>query len=92
MAYEYDLNDTWNPTVTFTVSGVATDPTTITLTIIPPDKTPLTYTYGAAEITKSSTGVFTKAISLTQRGVWYCKFTGTGTCAASAEGTITVRA
>ena len=88
--YEYDLNDTWSPTVTFTVSGVATDPTTITLTVISPDKVSTAYTYAAAQITKDSTGVYHKDITLTQRGIWYCKFDGTGACQASAEGTITV--
>lgn len=91
MAFEYDLNDTWTPTVTFTVNGAVTDPTTVTLTIIPPDKVEATYTYAGATITKSSTGVYTKSIPLTQRGVWYCKYVGTGACAASVDGTITVR-
>lgn len=91
MATEYDLNDTWSPTVTFSVSGTPTDPTTVMLTVIPPDKAPLTYTYAAAQITKSSTGVFTKNITLSQRGTWYCRYEGTGACQAAAEGTVTVR-
>lgn len=92
MALEYDLNDSTRPTVTFTVSDVATDPTTVTLTVIPPDKTPLTYTYAGATITKSSTGVYYKDISLNQRGIWYFRFVGTGACEAAVEGTVTVRA
>lgn len=92
VATEYDLNDTASPSVTFTVDGAATDPTTITLTVIPPDKTPLTYTYAGGTVTKSSTGVYTKDITLSQRGVWYLQFAGTGTCQATAEGTLRVRA
>jgi hypothetical protein len=92
MAYEYNLNATWEPTVTFTVGGVATDPTTVTLTVIPPDKGVDTYTYAGGTVTKDSAGVYLKQITLDQRGVWYCKYDGTGACQASVEGTITVRA
>lgn len=92
MAAEYNLNDTWEPTVTFTVDGAATDPTTVTLTVIPPDKSPDTYTYAGGTVTKDGTGVYSKQITLDQRGVWYCKYDGTGACQASAEGTITVLA
>lgn len=90
-AVEYDLSDTTNPTVTFTVDGTATDPTTITLTVRSPDGTTTNYTYGAAQITKDATGVYHKQISLTQRGVWWFRFVGTGSCEAAAEGTVTVR-
>ena len=90
MANEYDLNDTWEPTVTFTVDGAATDPTTVSLLVIPPDKQSTTYTYAGGTVTKEGTGVYSKQIALTQRGVWYCKYTGTGACAAAAEVTITV--
>lgn len=90
-ALEYDLSDTTRPTATFTVDDVATDPTTVTLTVRSPDGTSTDYTYGAAQITKDSTGVYYKDISLTQRGVWSFRFVGTGACAAAVEGTVTVR-
>lgn len=91
MVSEYNLGDTWSPTVTFTVSGTATNPSTITLTVISPDKAESTYTYAGGTVTRSATGIFTKDITLDQRGVWYCRFAGTGACQASAEGTVTVR-
>lgn len=90
MAYEYDLGDTWSPTCTFTVLGVRTDPTAVSLTIIRPDGVVLTYTWAGGEVTKSSTGVFTKDHTLSQRGVWTCVFAGGGVCQASAEGAVTV--
>ena len=91
MALEYDLNDTVSPTCTFTVSDVNTDPTTISLTVREPDGTTTTYTYAGATVTKSSTGVYTKNITLAKRGVWLFQWAGTGACQASAEGTVTVR-
>ena len=91
MALEYDLNDTVSPTCTFTVSDVNTDPTTISLTVREPDGTTTTYTYAGATITKTSTGVYTKNITLAKRGVWLFQWAGTGACQASAEGTVTVR-
>lgn len=91
-ALEYDLNDSTVPTCTFTVNGTPTDPATISLFVREPDGTTTTYTYAAAQITKDSTGVFSKSISLNKRGVWYFKYTGTGACEAVAEGTVTVNA
>lgn len=90
-ALEYDLNDSTVPTCTFTVNDTPTDPTTISLFVREPDGTTNTYTYAAAQITKDSTGVFSKSISLAKRGIWYFKYTGTGACEAVAEGTVTVR-
>ena len=92
MAYEYDLSDAPTFRCEFAVDNTLTDPTTITLTIITPAKVSTDYTYGAAQITKVSTGVYTKIISLTERGVWYYRWVGTGACVAASEGTITVRA
>ena len=57
-------------TNTFAVSGVATDPTTVTLAITDPTGTTTTYTYAAAEITKDSTGVYHKDITCSSAGVW----------------------
>jgi hypothetical protein len=89
-ALEYDLNDAPTFSCTFAISGAATDPTTVTLLVEKPDKTQTTYTYSAS-ITKSSTGVYTKQVTLDQRGIWRYVWTGTGTVIAAAEGTVTVR-
>lgn len=65
----------------FRVSGTLTDPTTVSLTIVDPDGTSTTYTYAAAQITRTSTGAYTKDIdcSSTQRGIWQAVWVGTGT-------------
>jgi hypothetical protein len=90
MATEQDLNDTARPTVTFSVDGTPTDPTTVSLLVEKPDKTRTTYTYAQAQITKSGTGVYYRDVSLDAAGNWRFVFTGTGACAASVEGVVTV--
>jgi hypothetical protein len=87
----FDLNDAPNLNCAFSVSGIATDPTTVTLAVTDPDQTISTYTYAGGTITRSSVGVFTKQITLTKRGVWAYVWTGSGACIASATGTVTVR-
>ena len=57
MANYYEKGETVRITGTFTVSDVATDPTTVTLKVQNPAGTETTYTYAAGEITKSATGV-----------------------------------
>lgn len=89
-ALEYDLNDAPTFRCAFAVSNVATDPTTISLLVEKPDKTQTTYTFAGSTITKDSTGNYSKQVTLDQRGIWRYVWTGTGTCIASAEGTVTV--
>ena len=55
-----------------------TDPTEVTLYVLPPAGTLETYTYGAAEVTRDSLGVFTKAVTLDESGTWHYRFKGTG--------------
>ena len=91
MANTYDIGDVVRLTGTFTVSGSATDPTTITLKVKPGGGTLLSYTYAAGEITKSTTGVYYKDIPITAAGVWYYNWTSTGAVATAEEGFFFVR-
>lgn len=91
MAVEFDLNDAPTFRCNFQVSSVDTDPTTTSLYVREPDGTETTYTYAGATITKDSTGDYSKQITLDVRGVWYYEWRGTGTCQATATGTVTVR-
>lgn len=91
MAVEFDINDAPTFRCNFKVSGVDTDPTTVSLFVRKPDGSSATYTYGGATIARDSLGNFSKQITLDQRGVWFYAWTGTGACVAAAEGTITVR-
>lgn len=77
-------------TNTFSVAGVATDPTTITLIVTDPSGTAITYTYAAAEITRTGAGVYTKDIACSADGVWQYTWTGTGTASDTTVGTWTV--
>lgn len=54
------------------------DPTEVTLYVLPPGGTLATYTYGAAEVTKESEGIYTRAQVLDASGVWYYRYKGTG--------------
>ncbi len=54
------------------------DPSEVTVYVLDPADLLTTYTYGAAEVTKESLGVFTKAVTLDQPGAWYYRFKGTG--------------
>ncbi len=87
----YDKEDTIRVWAYFKVNAVYTDPTAITLKVKNAAGTTSTYTYALGEITKSSTGIYYKDISLTDDGIWYYRFIGTGTVAAAAEGSFEVR-
>ena len=64
-------------TNTFSVLGVNTDPTAVSLTVTDPTGAATTYTFALAEITKTATGVYTKDISCTIAGEWQAVWTGT---------------
>ncbi len=90
------MNSYWsgtaiNLTAPFTVADVATDPTTVTLKVKSPAGTVTTYTYAAGEITKDSTGNYSKTITPTVSGAWYYWWAGTGACIATAQGGFYVR-
>jgi hypothetical protein len=93
MAYEYDLSDAPTFRCDFAVDGVATDPTTISLTIRTPSGTETTYTYAdGGGVTKAGTGIYTRQVTLSERGIWFWRWVGTGTCQSASEGTVRVRA
>lgn len=76
-------------TNTFAVSSTPTDPTTVSLAITTPSGTTTTYTYAAAEITRTSAGVYTKSIASPEAGDWTFVWTGTGAAADVVKGSWT---
>lgn len=88
---EYDIGDTKTLTVNFKVGSTLTDPTTVALSVTDPSGNTDTYTYAGGAITRSSTGVFTKDITVDESGEWIATYTGTGACAASATRRFAVR-
>lgn len=86
----YDQGDVWQPQATFTVGGVATDPTTITVKVKNPAGTittigPVSGATGGSGITRVSAGVFKIAQTLDAQGYWFARFEGTGTAAATED-------
>lgn len=85
MAERPVVGDTYTATATFTVGGVLTNPTSISLTVTAPDGTATSPTP-----TNDSTGVYHYDQALSSAGVWSFVFTGTGTAAGVQTSTITV--
>ncbi len=76
---------------TFTVGGGVQDPAAVSLTITTPSQVATVYTFAAGQITKTSTGVYTKDIACSEDGDWHALWEGTGTASdANAETTWTV--
>lgn len=80
MANYYTTNQLVHLTAAFTVSGVATDPTAVTVRIKDPS---LAITTPAA--VKDSVGIYHYDLAVTLPGRYFYRFEGTGTCQATSE-------
>jgi hypothetical protein len=81
----YDIGDQVRVTGTFTVSGVATDPTAVTL-VVNAAGTSTTYTYGVGQtIVKDGVGVYHADLAINTAGVWAFRWAGTGAATAAEE-------
>jgi hypothetical protein len=88
----YDRGDLIRITATFTVGGVATDPTAVYLYLRAPDGTLTTLQYGVdASLTKTATGAYRYDYSATARGDVYYRWAGTGAAQAAEQGTFFVQ-
>ncbi len=76
----YNLGTAVTVSTAFTVSSVATDPTTVTLNITSPSSVTTSYTYAGGTVTKDSTGNYSKEFTPDARGHWKYEWVGTGTC------------
>ena len=86
MSNTYDVGDLVRVDSAFKdILGAAADPTTVTLKVLPPGGTVLTYTYALAEVTKSGTGAYYKDIPVTTAGTWYYRWLGTGAVVSAGE-------
>jgi hypothetical protein len=82
----YQVGDSVTLQATFTsLTGVSTDPTTVSLKVRDPGGTTTTYTYAGMDITKAATGVFQYALSITTVGRYTYKWFGTGTVQAASS-------
>jgi hypothetical protein len=87
----YDKGDSVRLKCTFTVNSVNTDPTTITLRVKDSDGTIAVYTYAGGTITKSAVGIYYKDVTVSNDGIWYWRYEGTGTVIAAGESSFIVR-
>lgn len=83
------LGATRRLSTTFAVGGVATDPTSVTLTVTDPAGTATVYTYSDT-VSKAGTGEFYKDLEFASSGIWAWRWEGTGSAAQVDEGTLTV--
>lgn len=85
----YDVGDKVRSSVAFTNSSdVATDPTAITFAWRIEGGTVITFTSGVdAELVNDSTGNYHVDLTLAAAGIYYIRWLGTGTVAASDEDT-----
>lgn len=97
MSKPWFVDDVAKIGVTFTVGGVATNPSTVELSVQNPAGTITTYTYASGSVSQTTvsgtpvTGSYYKNIPLTAEGTWYWRWKGTGTAAAVDEGEIVVK-
>lgn len=90
MSKAYFSHNTVRLSCAFTVNGVATDPTTVTLNVQDPAGVVTSYTYAGAQIAKDSVGNYHYDLNVVTQGAWLYEFIGTGTCIAASEGSFTV--
>ena len=87
MANTYDVGDLITTTGTWTdTDDDPLDPTAVFFSFRDPSGNVTSYTYGVgAQITKTSTGIYTCNISIDKAGTWYYRWYATGTGQAAQE-------
>lgn len=61
------------------ISGIATDPSTVVWKVRPPGGPTVTYTYGVdAALVRTGVGVYYLEVSITKSGTWWHELIGTG--------------
>lgn len=87
----YDVGDVVPVTAEFTVGGIFTDPTTVTLKIRRPSGVIDTKVYGVdAGVIRDSAGKFRYDIAVDEPGIWHYRWVGTGPAAAAHESRLVV--
>jgi hypothetical protein len=62
-----------------------TDPTTVTLKVIPPDGVQVAYTYALNEVDRDGLGKYSKTLLVQQEGTWQVRWEGTGLVQTAAQ-------
>lgn len=89
----YDVGNAVQCSAIFTSqAGVATDPTTVTLRVLPPSGPTQVFTLALGQVIKSSTGNFYYNFPTTIPGPHYYRYEGTGALIAAGDGSFIVTA
>src|SRR5579872_6677913 len=81
------VGDIETPDASFTLNGVATDPSVLTFQFIKPDGTTTTYTYGVdAQLVRDSVGNYHVQLAVDLAGNWSYEWVATGTVVATLPG------
>lgn len=75
--------------ITFNVDGVATNPTTVTLTLEQPDG--VTSDLTGPQLDNPTTGSFRRDVLVSQAGQWKFRWVGTGAAAGAEQGSFMAR-
>lgn len=86
MSNVYDIGDGIRLSATFTVNAVATNPTTVTVTLTDPSGNAT-----APTTTNDGTGAYHADVLLDEAGKWYYRFVGTGAVIAASQADFFVR-
>jgi hypothetical protein len=82
----YTKDSTVTISNTFTLTGTATDPTTVTCYFKDPTGALTTYVYGTnSQLVRDSTGAYHVDIFANIAGNWWYRFEGTGTVVSASE-------
>jgi hypothetical protein len=88
----YDIGEAVTISVAFTVSGVATDPSTVTFTYRTPDGVETVLTYGVNnQVIRDAVGNYHLVLTAAQAGSTTYVWTSTGTVVAAISGSFFVR-
>lgn len=85
MTNTYKIGKKVRLTAVFSVSGVNTDPTTITCKVKDPSDNIDSYYYASGTVTRSATGTYYKDITFDEGGIWWHRWEGTGAVETADE-------
>ena len=82
----FEVNQNIKLQGSFTLGGVATDPTEISLKILTPAGTETEYLYSESQLTRDGAGIYSLEMVVTQEGVYHYGWVGTGDVKAAVNG------
>lgn len=88
----YDIGDVVRISNTFTQNAAVIDPGTVSLKVVAPDASSVTYTYAGATVVKDSVGVYHVDVAIALSGTYLYRWVSTGTGAGAEESWFQVRA